>query len=132
MASDTIRDSDGHAVTRKTHASPERCYYSAMSELPIACTLDAATLTERSGALLPGLAGRATEVCWLPDGVRLILGFHERLLAEAAAVIAAEHQCCRFLRFGLTVNPGDGAVTLDVTGPEGTVELLEHLLKAES
>jgi hypothetical protein len=49
-----------------------------------------------------------------------------------ANVIAAEHQCCRFLRFGLMVEPGDGVVTLDVMGPDGTVEFLKQLLRAES
>ena len=34
----------------------------------------------------------------------------------------------RFLRFALTIEPGDGPVTLAVTGPEGTPEFLEALL----
>ncbi|HET7601958.1 MAG TPA: hypothetical protein VFK36_03005 [Gemmatimonadales bacterium] len=99
-----------------------------MSDLPVACTLDASTIAKRGDALLPGLARRAAEVCGLPDGVRLIFGFQEKLLADVAAVIGAEHQCCRFLRFRLTVDPGDGAVTLDVTGPEGTTDFLKQLL----
>ncbi|HET8633374.1 MAG TPA: hypothetical protein VFL88_04450 [Gemmatimonadales bacterium] len=100
-------------------------------DLPIACTLDAATLAQRGDALLPGLARRAAEVCWLPDGVRLIFGFREQLLADVAAVIAAEHHCCRFLRFELVIESGEGPIALDVTGPDGTVDFLKSLLKAE-
>jgi hypothetical protein len=100
--------------------------------LPVACALDAASLAERGDALLPGLARRATHLCWVETGVRLTFGFDPRLLAEVANVIAAEHQCCRFLRFGLMVEPGDGVVTLDVMGPDGTVEFLKQLLRAES
>ena len=50
------------------------------------------------------------------------------LLADLAAVIEAEHRCCPFLRFALTVAPGDGPVTLEMTGREGTKEFLESLL----
>jgi hypothetical protein len=89
-------------------------------------------LAERSDVLLPGLARRATDLCWLESGVRLTFGFDGNLLMELADVIAAEHQCCRFLRFNVIVEPGDGAVTLDVSGPDGTVEFLEQLLRAES
>lgn len=97
---------------------------------PIACTLDAATLAERGDALLPGLARRASDVCWHATGVRLTFGFDPLLLAEVASVMAAEHRCCRFLRFGLTVEPGDGVVTLDVTGPDGTALFLKALLES--
>ena len=50
------------------------------------------------------------------------------LLKDAAAVIDAEHRCCRFLRFLLLVEPGEGPVWLEVTGPEGTREFLAEFL----
>lgn len=87
-------------------------------------------LDQRGDALLPGLARRARAVCWLGNGVRLNFG-PDALLEEITRVMAAEHHCCQFLRFELVVEPGDGPVTLDVTGPEGTVEFLEGLLSAE-
>jgi hypothetical protein len=49
------------------------------------------------------------------------------LVTKVAAVIQAEHRCCRFLRFLLLVEPGDGPVWLEVTGPEGTEDFLRTL-----
>lgn len=50
------------------------------------------------------------------------------LVKEAAMVIDAEHRCCRFLHFLLLVEPGDGPIWLEVTGPEGTPAFLSTLL----
>jgi hypothetical protein len=33
-------------------------------------------------------------------------------------------QCCPFLRFAITVEPGNGPIWLEMTGPEGTKEFL--------
>jgi hypothetical protein len=51
---------------------------------------------------------------------------------EVAAVIDAEHRCCRFLRFLLVVEPGYGPVWLEVTGPEGTKGFISAMLDSTS
>jgi hypothetical protein len=43
-------------------------------------------------------------------------------------MIDAERRCCRFLRFVVTVEPGDDSICLEVTGPAGTREFLDGLL----
>jgi hypothetical protein len=43
-------------------------------------------------------------------------------------VIDAERQCCRFLRFQLTVEPDLGPMWLEVAGPPGTADFLTDLL----
>jgi hypothetical protein len=53
-----------------------------MPVLSIACILDAATLAVCGAALLPGLARRATGLCWLENGARLTFGFHIASPAE--------------------------------------------------
>jgi len=45
-----------------------------------------------------------------------------------AEMIEAERQCCRFLRFVVTISAEAGPIQLDVTGPKGTQEFLETLL----
>jgi hypothetical protein len=47
-----------------------------------------------------------------------------------ARTIDAERQCCRFLHFGVTVEPDGGPITLELSGPSGTREFLSALLDA--
>lgn len=100
--------------------------------LPVACTLTPTELAERRRGLLPGLLARAAGRESVDDGFRWSFAFEPALLADVAAVIEAEHRCCRFLRFSLAVEPGDGPVTLEVTGPEGTTEFLSALIAGDA
>jgi hypothetical protein len=43
--------------------------------------------------------------------------------------VDAERRCCRFLRFTITVEPDEAAVTLDLTGPPGSGEFVAALLE---
>ena len=97
-------------------------------DLPIACTLTPAEMSAMRDGLLPGLLARAIEKEPVPGGFRWRFVPDAGLVKDAAAVIEAEHRCCRFLRFQLVVEPGDGPVWLEVTGPEGTREFLSTLL----
>lgn len=101
-----------------------------MSEIPIACALTPAEITARRAALLPGLLARADERTTLSDGFRWRFVASGDCLAAAAEIIDPERQCCRFLRFVLTVEPGGGPMWLEITGPQGTSEFLESLLHA--
>jgi hypothetical protein len=100
--------------------------------LPIACTLTEGELATMKSGLLPGLLARATWKESIPGGFRWRFEPHPDLVKDAAAVIDAEHRCCQFLRFVLRVDPGDGPVWLEVTGPPGTEDFLSTLLKAGS
>lgn len=99
-----------------------------MTDLPVACTLAPGDLAARRGGLLPGLAAWGARVEAIEGGRRWVFPFERGLLPALAAIVDAEHRCCPFLRFALTVEPGDGAVTLTVTGPEGTEAFLASLL----
>ena len=91
---------------------------------PLACTLSPEQLASRRKDLLPGLFAKADQVDDLPDGFRLRFGYRPGLLAELSHVIEQEKTCCGFLRFQVTVEPNDGPIAFDVTGPEGTREML--------
>jgi len=95
---------------------------------PIACDLDAASLAARRAGLLADLLVRATSHEDLPDGCRVVFDPSSATLDLIARTIDAERQCCRFLRFHLTVEPNLGAFVLDLTGPAGTHEFLTALL----
>jgi hypothetical protein len=98
-----------------------------MRELPIACELTPAQLEERRQALLPGLLTRALERKAIVGGFRWRFAPQRDLLAAVVQAIDLERQCCRFLRFDLTVEPEAGPIWLGVTGPPGTAEFLESL-----
>jgi hypothetical protein len=96
--------------------------------VPIACTLSPETLQTRRAALLPGLFARSDACEAVPDGYRIRFAASAEMLIEIAHTIEAERQCCRFLRFVVTVEPADGPIAVEVTGPAGTREFLDALL----
>jgi hypothetical protein len=95
---------------------------------PIACALTPDQLNASRDHLLPGLATRAQSSEVLPDGYRLRFGATSDTLQAIANTIDRERQCCQFLRFQLTIEPGSDSIVLDVTGPDGTREFLRDLL----
>ena len=99
-----------------------------MTNLPIACTLGPAALKARREDLLGGLVRRAAERLDVPDGYRVRFDPSEHIVSAIAKVIEVERQCCRFLSFELTIEPDDGPIWLELTGPAGTREFLAGML----
>lgn len=100
-----------------------------MTDLPIACALSPADLQQRRDQLLPGLIARAESRDQIAGGIRLRFSGSSEVMDEIMRMIDAERQCCRFLRFHLTVEPDLGPLWLEVTGPAGTAEFLSDLLR---
>ena len=99
-----------------------------MKGLPIACELTPAELEARRQGLLPGLLAQAAERVPVSNGFRWRFAPSTEVLMAAVKTIDAERQCCRFLKFALTVEPDAGDAWLEVTGPEGTKEFITTLL----
>jgi len=100
-----------------------------MTELPVACTLTPDALRARRAGLLSDLLRRADGREDLPEGLRLRFAPIGETLATIARAVEAERHCCRFLRFGITVEPDGGPVFLELTGPAGTHEFIVALLE---
>ena len=81
---------------------------------------------------MPGLLARTPAVTSLADGLRLQFDRGQDVLRDITDVIERERQCCRFLKFVLTVPPGDGQFQLDITGPEGTTDFLAEVSKVSA
>jgi hypothetical protein len=75
------------------------------------------------------LVRRAMRRDVLANGLRLEFAASGDTIGLIARVMDAERQCCRFLRFGLTVEPDGGPVVLEVTGPAGTEDFLSALFQ---
>lgn len=100
---------------------------SASEEPPIVCTLTPEQLSAQREALLPGLLKRADERVPLERGYRMKFTPKAGLLDEIARIVEQERGCCQFLKFQITVEPENGPIYLEVTGPAGTREMLDAL-----
>lgn len=99
-----------------------------MVNLPIVCQLSDAELAAWGADLLPGLVQRATTRVGATNGYRWIFAPSEGLLAHIAQVVDAERRCCRFLRFTVAAEPDGGPISLEVTGPPGTLPFLDQFV----
>lgn len=99
-----------------------------MTDLPIVCTLSPATLRARREGLLSELLRRAHEHEPLPDGYRLRFAATTANLTALTRTVEAERRCCRFLRFNITIEPDEGPLSLELSGPPGTREFITALL----
>jgi hypothetical protein len=93
--------------------------------IPIACTLDAIPADERSAhsSLAAQLFGQLIqEHRELADGHEF--RFRLESLEALARFIANERKCCPFVNFDLAIVAGSDHLTLRMTGPAGTRELL--------
>jgi|SRR5215471_10226806 len=98
-------------------------------ELPIACHLADEELRTREATLLQQFKSAVRSREELADGYSFELLNDRKSLSLAAEVIAAERECCPFLKFHLTTEPNLGPLRLLITGPPGTKDFLNaHFL----
>lgn len=93
---------------------------------PIVCSLGAADTRARIDQWQAALAG-VKERQSIANGVRLEFG-PEAPLAEIARLAAAEHDCCAFFAFALTID--ERGVALEVTAPHDGEAMLHALFGA--
>src|SRR5262245_12309903 len=94
------------------------------TDLPVACSLMPAELHERRRTILADVRSAVLEERELDNGFSYRFPADPRWIAELAKLVEVEHQCCPFLRFRVTVEPSDGPIWLEMTGPAGTKEFL--------
>lgn len=99
-----------------------------MADIPIACTLSPDALQTRRDRLLADLFRRAEHHELTDDGLRVRFFSDADSVATLGRIVDAERQCCRFLRFVITVEPDGGPVVLELSGPAGTREFIAGLL----
>jgi hypothetical protein len=99
---------------------------SCPSESPLACNLDAISISDRPryGELRRMVAAAITGKRELPDGIALQIATERMALGRLAEWISFERKCCPFFEFRIDVAPKSGPVWVSLTGPTGVEEFL--------
>lgn len=92
--------------------------------VPVACRLSDAALREREATLLAQFRSGVIAAKELHDGYIFRIRGDKQWIEIAAALIAAERECCPFLAFTLTAAPSMGPAELRVAGPVGAKDFL--------
>jgi len=98
-----------------------------MAAIPIACELTDKELQRRRKEYLSKMAASLTAVEELDDGFRYRFPLGEKTLSDLAEIIDLERKCCPFLSFKLALAAGEEALSLELTGPDGTKEIVKSL-----
>jgi len=94
------------------------------TEAPIACTLDATSLTARL-AWIRDLQKRAL-IGHRRDGATLILNFEAAAKDDVLELVRRERECCAFLDFA--VSAGAGEIEVKITVPPAAERIAEETL----
>jgi hypothetical protein len=92
--------------------------------LPIACRLTNSELQERRNNVLRKAREAVEKVEETEEGYAYRFPTDSAWIAELANLITLEHECCPFLRLSLTVEPDNGPIWLELSGPKGTKDFL--------
>ncbi|HEY8186243.1 MAG TPA: hypothetical protein VIF64_09250 [Pyrinomonadaceae bacterium] len=98
-------------------------------KLPIACNLTDADFQKRRAGLLKTVAGGVLETQELDDGHAYRFPSEASWLATLVELITVERACCPFLQFNLRLEPANGPIWLEPTGPPGTKDFLNSILE---
>jgi hypothetical protein len=93
-------------------------------ELPIACSLSAADLADRTQAWGRLVDGWGTSREAIPNGVRLHFRAADGVQASLTQLVALEAECCPWMAMQLASGED---VVLTVTGPQGTSDELRRM-----
>lgn len=97
------------------------------TEIPILCSLNDYELRDRREEYLQRMSGSIREVAELENGFCYTFLAEGNVLADLAAIIRLERECCPFLNFELNVPAGSDYVTLKLTGQDGTKDAVSSL-----
>jgi len=104
----------------------------AAAELPIACNLTDAAFRERRAGVLKTVSDGVVERKELDDGYAYRFPSDVSWLATLTNLISLERACCPFLQFNLRIEPAEGPIWLELTGPPGTRDFLDSIFGDQS
>ena len=93
-------------------------------KIQLTCKLTTPELQRRRSTVIADLKGLLHKKDTLVNGLTFTFPSGNTVLDKLIDFIKSERLCCEFFSYRLTID-GKNAV-LDITGPEGTIEFLEH------
>jgi hypothetical protein len=98
--------------------------------VPMACNSGAFTAEQhvRYQSLVAALHMRVESVEELPEGYAFQFPSEAAICQEVMEFTTLERLCCPFLVFRLELAPGQGPLTLVLTGPSGVKEIIAKFL----
>jgi hypothetical protein len=97
------------------------------TKIPIACSLTDSELQERRKDYLEKIAASLIGSEELENGFSFQFRLGPGFLQGLAEVIDLKRQCCPFLTFRTILQAGDTSAVLELTGPDGTKEMVREL-----
>ncbi|MEM7530678.1 MAG: hypothetical protein AAF639_00760 [Chloroflexota bacterium] len=101
--------------------------------VPIACTLPEMALEARTDDISQNFLAHALSVTELTDGYQLQFPNEHTWFQKVTEFVAAERQCCSFLRFEIEVPPQEQSdsspLSLRLRGEDGAKEFLQGILQ---
>lgn len=98
-----------------------------MTEIPVACYLTDKELRARRKNYLNKAAESLIDSAELSGGFVFRFPLRPSILQNLAEIIDLERKCRPFLNFRLSVESGADFVSLELTGAEGTREIVKSL-----
>src|SRR4029078_7773538 len=95
--------------------------------IPIVCSLTDAELRERRGKYLDKMSGSLVASEDLDNGTRVQVSIGDSTISDLAEIIKLERECCPFLSFNIAIDAGSDLVSLDMTGPGETKQMIRSL-----
>ena len=95
-----------------------------MKSKALVCKLTSPELQKRRATVIRELSDLLVKREPQSNGLRFTFSSKDEILDKLIDFVKSERSCCDFLSFRLSVS-GDVA-SLELTGPEGTREFLEH------
>ena len=99
-----------------------------MNSIPLTCDMDVFTPAEREQHIQTTreLFATVQSIRDVEHGFEFSLPNGTDSIVKLADFISNERRCCPFLEFTLKIPPENNAISLTLTGPEGTQEFLQE------
>lgn len=95
----------------------------------IACRLSSTLLRKRKSTIIHELAEKIIMTEELDEGYCFTFNYNEEILFRLTEFIKLEKECCPFFNFNLFISANSHAISLSLSGAEGTKEFIKYELE---